>query len=763
MQQIKIKQGEAEVSLRKFRRRHKSFSRISIMDPAMRKTLINYAYNFLCRIIPDENILAFSFECLDVKTRARFIDDLFRDEGSYRNVDSDEKTYGNPYLGALEDTGSASGLASTIIRIIYRKDCKFKINDVAKLLAEYLDKENRKISGRFTLLDRRTEDLGNIFRLSDTDLIILKLIYLAFSTCYESLNNIFNNINFSEFSRLASITTGLSPVEIRRSLNKSGMLVSGGLIESIDHTGSNFISLDDSVSEYLAGISEKNIVEKFIKLDKDRKLKTEDFTIPIEDRSLITDILSTGRPCNILLYGVPGTGKTEFARTIASQCSETVYTTRYGEWHGSSNRRRGFDSDSRTIALRIAINTVSENGGILIVDEADFLLNTISYFFDSGRPEKGWLNDLLDNSRARIIWITNKTGEMEESTLRRFSYSLRFKKFDKNQRISVWNNILKRNPLKKIISPELVSELSLKYEVNAGAIASSLNALKNIHVGKKLNSEEVKPLLENMLTKHSVLLNTDIKKKNRLNDLTGKYELSFLNTDTDINTVVSSIKKFTEINNPDKEISNINLLLWGESGTGKTEFAKYLASQTGLGLIIKRSSDLMNMWVGQTEKLIREAFREAEEKRSILFIDEADTFFTSRERARASWEISHTNEFLVQMENFSGILICCTNLLEIFDTAAMRRFNWKVRFSPVLPEKRIPLYEKYFVSGISPLTQKQKKRISAIELLTPGHVKAVNQRRFFADNEIPDYDSIIDDLEKEASYMKIRNPKKVGF
>jgi AAA+ superfamily predicted ATPase len=276
-------------------------------------------------------------------------------------------------------------------------------------------------------------------------------------------------------------------------------------------------------------------------------------------------------------------------------------------------------------------------------------------------------------------------------------------------------------------------------------------------------AEEIKPLLENLLTKHSILLNTNVNKRNKLVELTGKYDLSFLNTDADINAVVHSAKKFNELNEPDKFISNINLLLWGESGTGKTEFAKYLAAKTGMGLIIKQSSDLMNMYVGQTEKLIREAFKEAEDKKSILFIDEADTFFGSRERAKASWEISHTNEFLVQMENFSGILICCTNLLEIFDTAAMRRFNWKVRFSPVLQTMRVPLYEKYFVNESSTLTPKQKKRVSNIEYLTPGHIKAVHQRRIFADTEIHDHDSIINEVEKEASYMKIRSTKRMGF
>lgn len=310
----------------------------------------------------------------------------------------------------------------------------------------------------------------------------------------------------------------------------------------------------------------------------------------------------------------------------------------------------------------------------------------------------------------------------------------------------------------------MISELSEKYEVNAGAISSSLKALKQINENKKLDPTEIKSLLENFLNKHSVLLNSDVKNKNRLVELTGKYDLSFLNTDTDINNVVHSVQSFSKQSNPALGINNINLLLWGESGTGKTEFAKYLGAQSGMSLIIKRASDLKDMWVGNTEKYINQAFREAEEKKSILFIDEADTFFSSRNMAVRSWEVSQTNEFLVQMENFNGILICCTNLLEIFDTAAMRRFNLKIKFNPLLPDKRFPLYVRYFGNeNTNVLTAKHKKRISAIENLTPGHAKAVQQRMLFLPDNNPDHDTIIDELVKEASYMNMNIPKKTGF
>lgn len=732
----------------------------SCTDRSVKRSILIYTINIVTNVSLDRNILTQAFNCLSIKSRKSIINNIYTCKKMAQPVP--EYIFSNRE-DSIEELDDTSSLADTVIRNLFKKKVPAGMYGLKIELLRELQKELSYISSAESSFDRRLNVIASAFALSAADIDVLKLIFLAFSNSNDSLNELFDNRSYDSFIRTASIATGLAPTEIKRSFNKSGILVSSGIIESIDATGRGFVSLDSSIDEYLAGLSEKSVIEKFVRADRGRRLKTESFSIPDEDVKIMKDILSSGSPCNILLYGIPGTGKTEFARSIASQCAENVYMLRYGENDLGSRGNRNADSDSRRLALRIGINTVTENGGILIADEADFLLNTSMWSFDNNKPEKGWLNDLLDNSKARIIWITNKTGSMEESTLRRFSYSLHFKRFSKKQRIEIWNNILSRSPFKKLITPDIIADLSARYEVNAGGISSTINSLKQILHTRELKPEEVKPVLENLLSRHSKLTGKGINRKGKLVDLTEKYDLSFLNTDTDISKVVKSVKRVSEMQYDEDKKNNINLLLWGESGTGKTEFAKYLASETGKGLIIKRASDLMNMYVGVTEKLIREAFLEAEEEKSILFIDEADTFFGSRERANASWEVSHTNEFLVQMENFSGILICCTNLLDIFDTAAMRRFNWKVKFNPVLPEKRVPLYEKYFMDNASPLSEKQKKRITGIENLTPGHAKAVHQRLFFIPDETCEHDLIITELEKEASFLKLRAPKKTGF
>jgi SpoVK/Ycf46/Vps4 family AAA+-type ATPase len=194
----------------------------------------------------------------------------------------------------------------------------------------------------------------------------------------------------------------------------------------------------------------------------------------------------------------------------------------------------------------------------------------------------------------------------------------------------------------------------------------------------------------------------------------------------------------------------MNLLFHGLPGVGKTEFARYLADALDRELIQKRASDLLSMWVGGTEKAIAGAFAQAEDADAILLLDEADSLFLNREHSQYSWELSQTNELLTRMEAYSGVLVCCTNLLKNLDSAVLRRFAFKVAFQPLTEEGRIALFERYFPS-IS-LTGEALARLAALTILTPGDFKAVLSRiRFITGLGA---DSLVDELEAECSYKK---------
>lgn len=130
------------------------------------------------------------------------------------------------------------------------------------------------------------------------------------------------------------------------------------------------------------------------------------------------------------------------------------------------------------------------------------------------------------------------------------------------------------------------------------------------------------------------------------------------------------------------------LCLYGPPGTGKTAFALWLAERLEMPLLVRRGSDLLGPYVGQTERNIACAFRTAEQDQALLLIDEIDSFLQAREGASRNWEVSLVNEMLTQMEAYSGVFVASTNLMENLDQAALRRFDFKVEFGYLQPGRR---------------------------------------------------------------------------
>ena len=142
----------------------------------------------------------------------------------------------------------------------------------------------------------------------------------------------------------------------------------------------------------------------------------------------------------------------------------------------------------------------------------------------------------------------------------------------------------------------------------------------------------------------------------------------------------------------------------------------------------------------------------------------ADSLFINRQTATRSWETSQTNEILTQMENFSGILICCTNLLENLDEAAMRRFSFKIKFLPLTYEGKLRLYRNYFSTVKGSFTTEHKAALSKVQNLCPGDIKAVWQRmRMLGRRESLLHVKIIAELEKEVGYKRGKSRVAMGF
>ena len=204
------------------------------------------------------------------------------------------------------------------------------------------------------------------------------------------------------------------------------------------------------------------------------------------------------------------------------------------------------------------------------------------------------------------------------------------------------------------------------------------------------------------------------------------YDPQFIEADSDLSLVAQGLTAS----------KSGRLCLFGPPGTGKTAYGRWLAEQMGVPLIVKRASDLMSKWVGENEKNIARAFRQAEQEGALLMIDEVDSFLQDRRGARSSWEVTQVNEMLTQMESFSGVFIASTNLMDGLDPAALRRFDLKVNFGYLRPAQSAALLGRY-CSALSLLTPEPQDflRLHALQNLTPGDFSAVaRQSRFKVTN-----------------------------
>ena len=228
--------------------------------------------------------------------------------------------------------------------------------------------------------------------------------------------------------------------------------------------------------------------------------------------------------------------------------------------------------------------------------------------------------------------------------------------------------------------------------------------------------------------------------------------------------VVTAVKNFRRLQAADgaAEIPDrprMSLLLWGPPGTGKTEFVNYLGQQLGCKVVVKMASDLLDHWVGKTEKAIRAAFEEAEEENAILFLDELDGLMQDRTGATANWEITQVNELLDCMERFRGVMVGATNFKDHLDAAVLRRFTYKLEFGYLEQAGKHIFFDRAFKT---PLTEVDARRLDAIPNLAPGDFKTVSQKLYYLGEEVGNAERL-SALEEESSLKKESRHVCLGF
>jgi len=252
---------------------------------------------------------------------------------------------------------------------------------------------------------------------------------------------------------------------------------------------------------------------------------------------------------------------------------------------------------------------------------------------------------------------------------------------------------------------------------------------------------------------------TKIKRTVPTSELAKNYSLEGLNVvdGVPLEKVVAAVKKFREGKERGEDVPRMNILISGPSGCGKSEFVKYLSQTVKAPLITVSASDILSPMVGCTEQKIASYFRKAKETNSLLFFDEIDSLLQNREAATRSWEFSQITEFMIQLEQFGGVMIGATNFERNLDSAVLRRFTLKLRMGYLTSDAKALFFDRFFRT---PLNKTERARLDALEL-APGDYRSARQRLFYTCDH-PDNDARLAALEFEAAS---RGPTraKIGF
>jgi SpoVK/Ycf46/Vps4 family AAA+-type ATPase len=403
---------------------------------------------------------------------------------------------------------------------------------------------------------------------------------------------------------------------------------------------------------------------------------------------------------NLLLHGPVGTGKTEFSKTLAARMNLSIWSVgEKDDVDGEPNRTE------RLAALRLTQHLLAKRGrAIILLDEAEDVLSSGDRLFGRRSPfgggSKVFVNRLLERNPVPIIWTCNDVDGIDPAVLRRMTLALEVKTPSQPVRARIWRAVLA--DVDMALDADAVRRLSGRYAVPPALAASAARAAALARGGEPEIEQALGGIIQILGIEPTV-----VEAEGR------RFDPDLANCREDL---VAFVERLAQPGAP----LQWSLCLHGAPGTGKSQFARYVAARLGLEVMQKRASDLLSMWLGDSEKRIAAAFQEARAQRSILVIDEADSLLADRRDAVRSWEVTQVNEMLTWMENHPLPFICTTNLMDRLDRASLRRFTFKLRFDALTGAQSALAFERFFgVPAPRPLA----------DGLTPGDFATVRRKQ----------------------------------
>ncbi|MGH8189835.1 MAG: AAA family ATPase, partial [Rhodanobacteraceae bacterium] len=512
-------------------------------------------------------------------------------------------------------------------------------------------------------LARNIDNLGGILKLKEEERRLLKIAVVT--TRVSGFADLFRVAcrGPSEVCEAVGRALQLKCMAVHRALRSNRTLRSSGFFEYANFSPDMANPLEMRARICDALLAPHFEIERFLRHLVRRgvtpRLSLDDYA-HIRDTELLRRYLGESvsrrrKGANVLLYGDPGTGKTEFVRALAAALKLELSEVPNEDEDGDP-----IDGDRRFSSYAICQKILAgRRGQLLLFDEVEDVFGHGLRWLEEimGRqaraPGKSWTNEILETNPAPAIWVCNDIGAMDPAHLRRFDLMIEFRVPGPQ----IMRKVIARYFRPGEISDACVARLTTLEKLSPAQIeraARVVRALRSRDVQRR--DAEVERVLGASLRAMGLKCTAGNPA------LPAHYDPAFVNADRDLRKLVAGLRQG----------SGARLCFYGPPGTGKTAFAHHLGKQLDRQVIVKRGSDLLGPYVGMTEALIADAFRRAGDENAILVIDEADGFLRDRTGANQPWEVTQVNELLTQMEAFEGIFIASTNLIDTLDAASLR-------------------------------------------------------------------------------------------
>ena len=425
--------------------------------------------------------------------------------------------------------------------------------------------------------------------------------------------------------------------------------------------------------------------------------------------------LGVEAPKGVLLHGPPGTGKTLLARAVASETNANFLSIGGPEimskYYGESEER-----------LRDVFKEAQENApSIIFIDEIDSIAPKREEV--TGEVEKRVTSQLLSlmdglQSRGKVVVIgaTNRPNAIDPALRRpgRFDREIEIGVPDRDGRLEVLEIHTRGMPLAEDVDLKKLADVTHGFvgaDLESLAKEAAIRALRRILPEINLEAQSIPGDILNKIIVKMADFQDALKEVEpsamrevlvEIPDVTWDQVGGLEDVKEELREAVEWPLKYPDLFAQLNATPPKGLLLYGPPGTGKTLLAKAVAHESESNFISVKGPELLNKFVGESEKAVREVFRKARQASPcIIFFDEIDSVAPTRGSGGGDSHVTERviSQFLTEMDGLEElrnvIIVAATNRPDIIDSALLRpgRFDRLLFVPPPDMEARKQIFK----------------------------------------------------------------------